>query len=246
MSVRLLWKPPDLAGGGFTKESKKKKKDISPWRVVVDSREPNDIKYMCDNMFDMEFELEALKCGDFALYFYDKPVMGIERKTVGDFVNSIVDSRLWVQSDKMKLEYDTSFYFVSGSINDDIYNHDFNVSSIFASIASLVVRRGVSLVWFERDDHLIECLNYFFIKITQGKYGDIISKRNMNDVFKGNDHYTLLKLPYINNHMAVELLSRFGNINNIQHATIDELIQVRGIGEKRAKRLREELKNVIR
>lgn len=219
-------------------------KDMSPWSIKLDIREPGEIKELSYGICKYEYEVDTLLSGDFALFYEDKPVVGVERKGAKDFVDSIRDGRIFKQVDLMKDVYEVNFIAISGSIGDELYDTDIPMSVIMGTIASLVTRRGVNILWFDYDDHLVDCIFLIFEKIMDGKYDDIEVGRKKAD-FISFPYYSLIKIPFVHNSMANELLTRFDSLEEIADAEKDELLKVKGIGEKRYKELKEVLKNVI-
>ena len=58
---------------------------------------------------------------------------------------------------------------------------------------------------------------------------------------KDNDFKKLLSLKGVEDELAKELLDRFGDIDGIKSAKLEELVAIPGIGEKRAKLIKEQL-----
>lgn len=212
-------------------------RDIEPWAVFVDKREPRDILELCDCLSPIEYKVVNLLCGDFALYYNNIPVVGIERKEIKDLLLSIKDKRIFLQSDMMKGSYDINYIAISGSLGDEIYDSNLSTSVVMGTISSLIVRRGMNIIWFERDDHLVECVFGIFEKIIDGKYDDIETSRSFGSRFKSFPYYTLIKIPFINNKIAEELLERFGTIEQIKEASKDELMEIKGLGPVKSEKL---------
>lgn len=216
--------------------------DISPWLFKYDSREPDEVKELTRAFCEYECEVETLMSGDFALFYKEEPVVGVERKSAKDFIDSIRDGRIFKQTDLMKDVYQINFIAVSGSIGDYLYDTEMSMSVIMGTIASLITRRGINVLWFDYDDQLIECILAMFKKITEGKYKDIEVGRKAE--FVSYPIYTLVKMPFVSSRMANDLLEKFGSIENIAVADKAELMEINGIGKKRYKELKEVLKNV--
>ena len=68
-------------------------------KIIVDFQESRNclIEYLRE---ELEVEVKKLKVGDFII---SKDVV-VERKTVDDFVNSLIDRRLFKQADNMQKE----------------------------------------------------------------------------------------------------------------------------------------------
>lgn len=216
--------------------------EIDPWTFKLDSREPPEVKELTDLLCEYKYEVATLPSADMALFYSDIPVIGVERKSSKDFIDSIRDGRVFRQADMMKGFYQVSFIAVSGSIGDYLYDTEIPMSVIMGTIASLVTRRNINILWFDYDDQLVDCILYMFKKITEGKYDDVKVGREAE--FISYPIYTLVKIPFVSSVMANDLLEKFGSIDDIAKAEKDELMEIKGIGEKRYKELKEVLNDV--
>lgn len=211
------------------------------WVVKIDEREPDDLKKLYGLITDKKYEITELTSADYALYFNDRPIVGIERKRVDDFFSSIKDNRLFHQCDLMIDIYDVNYLAFSKSIDDYIYNDRITMESVMGAIASVVVRRDINLIWFEEDDHFINCIDKIFTKVIEGKFNDIEIKRRKSNGFINSDYYNLIKIPFINNDMAEDMLEKYDDLEGLSKLSKDELMQFDGVGEKRSKELKEVL-----
>lgn len=212
------------------------------WKIYLDRREPKELRTLFDLMIDVDYEVTNLLAGDFALYYDDEPAVGIERKRIDDLFKSIKNGRIFKQIDLMIDIYDVVFLAISRKIDDYIYNNNINLNTVMGTIASIVIRRDVNLIWFESDDHLITCVLKMFEKIKEGKYNDIEVARRKSSGFMNSEYYALIKIPFITHRIAIDLLNEFNDKNGVKNAPIEELVKIKGIGNKRAKELKEVIK----
>ena len=208
------------------------------WKIYLDNREPSELQTLFGLLCEKDYEVKSLLAGDFALYFDDKPAVGVERKRVDDLFQSIKDGRIFKQVDLMIDVYDVCYLAISRSIDDYIHNDNINLNMVMGTIASIVTRRDVNLIWFESDDHLITCVLKIFEKIMEGKYNDIEVARRKSDGFLSSDYYSLIKMPYIHHNSAMKLLKMFGDLEGVKNASVKELMKIKGIGKKRSKELK--------
>jgi len=215
---------------------------MNDWNIKIDKREPDDIiklfKMMCPDEY--EITIENLTCGDYSLYYKDKPVVGIERKRIDDLFKSIKDSRIFHQADLMIDYYDINYLAITKNLEEYIYKSDMTMSNIMGTIGSLVVRRDINLLWFQEEDHFVHAIIKIFEKIMEGKYNDINVVRRDSD-FINSDYYNLIKIGWVNKDMAKDLIDEYNDINTIYNAPEEELKKIKGIGDKRVK----ELKNIL-
>lgn len=90
------------------------KREPRRYVVLVDTREPPDVKLAIQVNLPDEIELVALPEGDFALPDQDSCLMGVERKRVSDFLGSLKDGRLAKQLTRMGVTYKIQGLIVEG------------------------------------------------------------------------------------------------------------------------------------
>lgn len=212
------------------------------WEIKIDSREDEDIKKLFGMITEDDYEVTELTCGDYALFFDGEPAVGVERKRVDDLFSSIKEGRIFHQVDLMIDIYDVNYLAVSRSIGDYIYEDRITFNTVMGALGSIVTRRDFNLIWFEEDDHLVTTVNKIFQKVKEGKYNDINTQRSSSTGFLNSKYYSLIKIPFVHHRMAMELLEKYDEIEDIKSANEEDLKEITGIGEKRSK----ELKKVIK
>ena len=81
-------------------------------KIIVDNRErKSGISEELSDL-DVNFEFSQLELGDFILS--DDCV--VERKTISDFLSSLVDGRLFSQAKNLKDHFDKVLYILEGDI----------------------------------------------------------------------------------------------------------------------------------
>lgn len=88
--------------------------------LVIDSREPEDTVRILKMLLgkDVPIHREALDCGDYVLVDRQGQMLGIERKTPGDFMGSITDGRLESQLARMHAKYDIRILLLHGAYEE--------------------------------------------------------------------------------------------------------------------------------
>lgn len=82
--------------------------------VLVDTREPKSVQLAIQSALPDEIELCALHEADFALPDQDTHLLGVERKTVTDFLSSLADGRLAAQLTRMSESYSIQGLIIEG------------------------------------------------------------------------------------------------------------------------------------
>ena len=206
-------------------------------KVFADYREKGSgvIKELID--LGAEIKLGSLKVGDYVL----SSRVGVEFKTVEDFVNSILDGRLLLQLKELKRNYERAVVIVEGV--DDIYSvRGVHPNSIRGMLATIAVSYGIPVL-FTR--HFRDTANILHIiaKREQGESGSGFTlhaeKKPLS--LKELQEYIVSSLPGVGGTLNKPLLQRFGSVKGVVIASESELKEVDKIGELKAKKIREVL-----
>lgn len=196
--------------------------------LIIDSREPKKIKTRLIKKYGKahNITIDTLTEGD----YLSKTVI-CERKTVGDLYGSIIDKRLWSQVNRMSTYEDkTKIILVTGSIKafeamlrrkKKFINH----KMLHNAIASILRRYDFSIMWIENENDALDILM---------GYMDRSDKGDANKPVRADPDVLLSRLFSIPLKTYKELILNFGSIKNLAAANKKELMNVKGVGEKRA------------
>lgn len=210
------------------------------YKFMVDSREKwNKTKDIVKRK-GIPHEVDALNA-DFVLRHLGstmQDVVGIERKSISDLVQSIQSKRIFEQIAKLKHNHKICFLFISGSLEEyeskmTFMNFHLNKAVIYGSIASMIVRDRLSVMWFPNDNALVEMAYRICRKISEGKWGE---ERVMEPKYEMYDPIRVLQLhiPGISAEKAKRIFARFGSLSGISMAEVVQLQSVDGIGPETA------------
>lgn len=200
--------------------------------VFVDSREGNSkvIRYLSD--MEMETKIQAMTVGDYQVS--DEVV--IERKTAKDFVDSILDKRLFKQATELREEFKRPLIILEG---DDLYSGYINPNAIRGSIASIALDFGISIIPTRNAQDTAAMIKRIAIREQKGEKPNISIRTEKKPVnLLEQQLYIVESLPNIGPVNAKKLLEHFGTISNLFNASVDELTEVEGIGKITAKNIR--------
>jgi ERCC4-type nuclease len=198
--------------------------------IYTDVRETEKIK----NILKKKCELKEkqLHIGDYLL----SDRMAVERKTVTDLVNSIMDGRLFRQLYELRQEFEFPILIIEGK--DLFTDTKIHPSAIRGAIAS-IVSAGTQMIWTKNEAETSEML-YFLAKREQIKEKKSISLRGKKKFLSENEmqEFLVSGIPKISTQKARSLLKHFGSPSAIFTAKEDELCEVNGIGKGLAKNIR--------
>ena len=213
------------------KTEKQTKNDII---IFADSREQGNI---VDQLYlqGINVKVGQLKVGDFIL----SEDVCVERKIVEDFVNSLLDGRLFEQAKNLKSNFSLPLYLIEGNLEDMFKTRNVAPQALWSALASLVLDWKIPILFSSSPKETAEIL------ATVAKREQIEKKKEVSirgehkpKTFAEQQQFFVEGFPMIGPTAAKELLKKFGNPKNIANASMDELQNVEGIGKKKAELIR--------
>lgn len=204
---------------------------LSPPTVFVDDREKTTkiIRHLADENFTVE--LKRLAAGDYML----SERVGVEYKTMSDFVDSILDGRLLAQLRGLRLNYQRPILIIEG--DGDIFSQRaIHPNCIRGMISTITVSYGIPIIWTKTQ---VETAAQLAI-IAKREHDTRSKPFNPHNAKKGvtlaeSQEYIVSAIPGIGPKLAIPLLEHFGSVQNIANATTEAIAQVPKIGEAKAR-----------
>lgn len=200
--------------------------------VFADTREGNSkvIRHLSE--MEIDVKVQAMAVGDYQVS--DEVV--IERKTAKDFVDSIVDKRLFKQARSLMEEFKRPLIILEG---DDLYNGMINPNAIRGSIASIALDFGISIIPTRNAQDTAAMIKRIAIREQSGEKTPIQIRTDKKPVNLWEQQLFIIEsLPNIGPVNAKNLLEHFGTVANIINASEGQLQEVEGIGKKTAANIR--------
>jgi len=213
--------------------------------IIIDTREKGRLEELL-KLKGVEFKKAKLEVGDIALEIDGEIRCAVERKTIEDFLSSILPVRRksgsvyhrWTQQcERMSnMDYPT-YVMVVGTLMEGIeklkkVDVEIKESFVYANLASVMVRYNIGIILGLQDDlELIDITLKIFQKIKEGKeYQSIrLVKNKIKPI-----HLLRLFLP---NKVAHALLARYLTLHNIARASKEDLKKTPGVGSLMANRI---------
>ncbi|MBI4162529.1 MAG: hypothetical protein HY513_02505 [Candidatus Aenigmarchaeota archaeon] len=164
--------------------------------------------------------------------------VAVERKTSTDFLQSIVDKRLFEQLSNMKHSFTNPILLIEGN---SLFEKSINVhdNAIRGALASITVDFSVPILWTHNQLETAKML-YRIAHREQVKKNKNTGIRGKRKLFSENQiqEFMLEGFPGISNITAKKLLKHFGSPAAVFQASESELMKADGIGRETAKRIR--------
>lgn len=200
--------------------------------VYADSREGNSkvIRHLTE--MEMDVKVRPMAVGDYQV----SDDVAIERKTAKDFVDSIMDKRLFKQATELREEFKNPLIILEG---DDFYNGFINPNAVRGSIASIALDFGISIIPTRNAQDTAAMIKRIAIREQTGEKPHIQTRTDKKPVNMWEQQLFIVEsLPNIGSVNAKKLLEHFGTVSKIINASENELMEVEGIGKKTAKNIR--------
>ncbi len=200
-------------------------------RVVIyaDAREKKLIKILIEMGADVR--VKQIDVGDFQI----SASVGIERKTARDFVNSIVDGRLFNQLRNLTEAFERPILVIEGR---DFYHRNVHPNAIRGAIASAILDFNIPVVFTENERETALFLITLAKREQEERNGTIaIRVKRRPKRLEELQEFVVAGLPGVNTKLAKNLLQHFGSVRKVFSASEQELQKVEGIGRKKAREI---------
>jgi len=205
--------------------------------VYVDSREGNSKVIRTLDTIGVKVKVNTMAVADYQV----SDEVAIERKTAKDFVDSIIDKRLFKQARSMMEEFKKPIMILEG---DDFYSGYINPNAIRGSLASIAIDYGISIIPTRNFEDTAAMIKRIAIREQKGdkRSIQIRTERKPQNLWE-QQLFIIESLPNIGPVHAKRLLEHFGSVKAILEASENQLTEVDGIGKKTAKNIREVIDN---
>lgn len=200
--------------------------------VYADSREGNSkvIRHLTE--MEIDVKVQSMAVGDYQV----SDEVAIERKTAKDFVDSIIDKRLFKQARELAEEFKRPLMILEG---DDLYSGMLNPNAIRGSLASIAIDFGISIIPTRNAQDTAAMIKRIAVREQNGERTPIQIRTDKKPVSLMEQQLFIVEsLPNIGPVNAKNLLQHFGSVSNVLNASESELQQVEGIGKKTAENIR--------
>jgi len=200
------------------------KKIIEKTKIIADYREKNCLvaSELIEHGIGVEFR--ELKVADSIV----KDV-AIERKTISDFISSMINHRLIKQLEELQ-QYENKLLIIEGIEEHEIYNDDnegVHANSIRGFLLSILLKHKVPIIFTKNYQDTAK----FISVLARRKEKEMplnVAKKSLNK--KERLQFILEGFPGIGPKTARKLLEKFKTVKNIVNASIEELEKI--IGKK--------------
>jgi len=203
-------------------------------KITVDDRETASKVVERLSTLGADITLKRLEHGDYAIG--DRIL--VERKTVRDFVDTLVDRDLLGQLKELADAAQRPVLVIEGT--DDIFAmRSIHPNAVRGAVAAIAIDLGVAILSTRNPEETAQML-FLLAKREDGGASDEGRKLHPHKSYRSGSEemeYIVSSIPGVGLKNARLLLARFGSVRAVANATEDEIRAVKGIGEKTARRI---------
>ena len=185
------------------------------------------------NCGDFDVQMDRLDVGDYCIA--DGVV--VERKTYGDFAMSLVDGRLFRQAAALARSPNRPVVLLEGPRPPrlpDVHPH-----ALKGAMVSLAVMWRLPVLCARDPEDSLRILRFLAHQVSDSDDGILKRYDRKPKRLASRKLYMLQGLPGVGPGLALRLLLEFGSVERVVAATEAALLKVRGVGPKKAARIRE-------
>ncbi len=200
--------------------------------VYVDYREQKST--VSKELMDMgvEIVLKQMPVADYQL----SDDIAIERKSVSDFLQSLIDGRLFQQSVMIRDNFKNPLIILEGNFEELYFGRNINKKAIIGALSSLLLNYNIP-VYPTRDMKETAEVIFTIAKREQlGKTKDIKLRTGKKGVTMAEkQRFIVESLPNVGPKLAKNILKEFGNIKKLANTNEKELTKVEMMGKGKAR-----------
>jgi ERCC4-type nuclease len=207
----------------FSNAKIKSKEEVEKPIITIDYRERNSL--VASHLVKLGFivEFRELKIGDYIV----RDVV-IERKTISDFLSSMINHRLVNQIEELK-QYDNKLLIIEGNSEQELYSDEeggINSNAIRGFLIHILLVHKIPIIFSKNSEDTAK----FISVIAKRKDREInlnAKKKKLNK--REQLQFIIESFPGVGPKKAKKLLEKFGSIQNVIVAPTEELKEILGI-----------------
>ncbi|MFA5763838.1 MAG: DEAD/DEAH box helicase [archaeon] len=203
--------------------------------IYVDSREQSAA--VTKALFDKcKVMMKQLNVGDYVL----SNDVCVERKTVQDFLESMIDGRLFKQLIDLRENYPKPLLILEGNPKELFNSRNIPKYSIIGALTSIALDYQIPIITTTDPIETAEYLLNIAKREQKGKHKEIKLRMGRKGLtLTEKQQFIVEGLPLVGPTLAQNMLRKFKTIQNIANATEEELLQVENLGKLKAQKIKE-------
>ncbi|MGM0405284.1 MAG: DEAD/DEAH box helicase [Thermoplasmatota archaeon] len=199
--------------------------------ITIDSREQNSRVVTEISKKGIKINTAQLSIGDYLI----SEDTAVERKSVEDFLESLIDGRLFTQAKSLKEQYINPLIILEG----EGLHHKRNISdnAVYGALASIVNDFRIPIISTKDEDETASLINALVSRKTGVKKSSSVRKDKESMSTFNQKKFIIEGLPSVSGTLAERLLDHFGDVRSVFQADVKDFQGVKGIGPGTAKKI---------
>ncbi len=201
--------------------------------VLVDTRENNMVpSYLRET--GAEVLMKQLNVADYIC----SDRVAIEKKTISDFLQSIINQRIFKQLGELAESFERPVLVIEGNPEMLFLERGIHPNSIRGVLSSIAIDYKVPIIWTSNPKETANMI-YWIAKREQEK-----EKRELQIRYKikvgsiaRQQEFLVSGLPHISNKLSKRLLKQFKTVRKVFNAKPEKLMKVDGLGKEKAAKI---------
>ena len=211
-------------------------KILSPQKIVifVDHREENSgvVNHLKEH--DATVVVKQLKTAD----YISSDRVAIERKSIQDFLQSIIDQRLFAQLKDITECYERPVMIIEGNLETMFSERDIHPNTIRGVLSSIAVDYRVPIIWtLNARETAAQIFWLAYREQLKGKRDVAIRTNCKTQSLSRQQEYLVAGLPNVNTKLSRRLLDEFNTVKKIFSVKEEKLKKIDGLGKVKAKKI---------
>jgi len=201
-------------------------KKVKGIKIVVDHREYRSkvVRNLTAN--GTYVEPQQLDVGDYVI----SSRIGVERKNVDDFLESLIGGKLFRQIAQLRDAYPRPVLILEGE--NLLTKRNISHKAIFGSLASINVDFGVPVITTKDSGETADLLQVMAKREQKDDKKTVALREEKTSMsLRERQQFVIEGFPNVSVVLAKRLLDHFGSIREITNASEEELMKVRGVGK---------------
>lgn len=202
--------------------------------IYIDSREgKNNVTKELINQ-GVKVKTKNLEVADYIIS--DK--IGIERKEVRDFVNSIIDKRLFQQLRNLRENFEKALIIIEGI--EDIYSiRKIHPNAIRGMLSTIAITYNIPILYTKNQTDTASLIRIIAKREQEGKNNNYLIRVERKPLStQDQQRFIIESLPGIGPIISKALLKKFKTVKKIINAKEKDLKEVENLGDKKAKEIK--------
>jgi len=206
------------------KRIKEEKPKHEKQKVIIDYREKGSLVASTLVEIGIEIEFRELKVADYLVNN-----VAIERKTISDFISSMINKRIIRQLQELQ-QYEKKLLIIEGIEEQELYSEDsegMHPNSVRGFLLSIILKYKIPIIFTKNYEDTARFISVLANR--KEKESSLnVTKKTLNK--RERLQFILEGFPGIGPKTAKKLLEKFKTLKNIANASIEELTEI--IGKK--------------